>query len=125
MKPAQRKAARPTGAGDEDEVLDDTSNFAPPVEKFILVDGRMVIAEESRQVDFAHNIEARARDIDEAVVQSDERIYNYVNQNRIGKKAGLRTLTRWNDELTEKFYHGLRVFGTDFELISSLFGGGW
>lgn len=30
----------------------------------------------------------------------------------------------WTSEDTEKFYHGLRMFGTDFNMISKMFGGG-
>lgn len=125
MKPAQRKAARTTDRIPDAAEERESSVGAAAQMKMIIVDGQITVAEESRQLDFSHNIEARANIIDESLVQTDERIYNYVNQNRIGKNAGLRSTTKWSTELTDKLYQGLRMFGTDFELITSLFGGNW
>lgn len=119
MKPSQRKAAR------QIEAEEAPAQAPAVVPQMMIVDGQIVTTDESRQVDFSHNIEARANIIDESQIQTDERIYNYVNQNRIGKNAGLRNATKWTEELTDKLYQGLRVFGTDFELITNLFGGSW
>lgn len=51
-------------------------------------------------------------------------------ENEFSKRVTQRTYMRrqpkgnaWNAEDTEKFYHGLRMFGTDFNMISKLFGG--
>jgi transcription factor TFIIIB component B'' len=126
MKPSQRKAARETATGEGEELVDDPlATVALGVPQITLVNGQIAVVEESRQVDFSHNLTERVAAVDDALVQTDERIYNYINQNRIGKKAGLQSKTRWNRELTDKFYHGLRMFGTDFELIASFFGGDW
>ena len=123
-KASLRKAARATQiAANIEGGEDDEHAVDQPV--MTLVGGNIVVAEESRFVDFSHNATEAAVNIDESLIRSDEPIYNYVNQNRIGKHAGLRNATKWTAELTDKLYQGLRVFGTDFELIASLFGDGW
>jgi hypothetical protein len=55
------------------------------------------------------------------VALEDDRIYKYVNQGTLGKHAGQRRGARWDDEQTELFYKGLRMFGTDFSMIANLF----
>lgn len=51
-------------------------------------------------------------------------------ENEFSKRMTQQTYMRrqpkansWTAEDTEKFYHGLRMFGTDFNMISKLFGG--
>jgi hypothetical protein len=101
--------------GNPDEVAEDVH-----VPQQIIVNGQIVVAAESREVAFGAGVEqAVVEDADVAL--DDDRIYKYVNQGTVGKYAGLRGATRWNDENTELFYKGLRWFGTDFGMVSSLF----
>ena len=87
----------------------------------VIINGNIVADPDSRNVDFSTNVERRAA-ADEGSRKDVRRIYDYVNSNRIGKHAGLRgSSNRWGDESTELFYKGLRMFGTDFEMIASLF----
>lgn len=126
LKAAQRKAARGTHPLEGEEEI--TGEAAPPIiqqPQFAVVDGVVQLLSESTGVDLSRNLDQRAKDVLDADIQKDERIYNYVNQNRIGKKAGLRVRTKWNSELNDKFFQGLRMFGTDFELIANFFGGDW
>lgn len=129
-KTTQRRAARPKAVagheGEGDEVAEVNNHaLGVPAQTFHIVNGSIAVADDARLVEFSRNAVDAAVNVDESLIQSDETIYNYVNQNRIGKHAGLRNVTKWTDELNDKFYQGLRVFGTDFELISSLFGEGW
>jgi len=97
----------------------------PPVEEIhapqqIIVNGQIVVAAESREVAFGAGVEQAVIE-DADVALEDDRIYKYVNQGTVGKHAGLRRGTRWDDEKTELFYRGLRWFGTDFSMIANIF----
>jgi transcription factor TFIIIB component B'' len=97
----------------------------PPAEEIhapqqIIVNGQIVVAAESREVAFGAGVEQAVIE-DADVALEDDRIYKYVNQSTVGKHAGLRRGTRWDEEKTELFYRGLRWFGTDFSMIANLF----
>ena len=91
-------------------------------ERLVLVNGQIVIDESSRVID--RNAET-ARDADQAEGAIDEdSLTKRVNQATIGRKPGkVRTYSIWDDEETEQFYQGLRMFGTDFMMISKMFPG--
>jgi transcription factor TFIIIB component B'' len=91
-------------------------------ERLVLVNGQMVIDESSRVID--RNAET-ARDADQVEEAIDEdRLTKRVNQSTIGRKPGkVRSYSTWDDEQTEQFYQGLRMFGTDFMMISKMFPG--
>jgi transcription factor TFIIIB component B'' len=128
-KAAQRAALRKNArnktlaAGEEVVNIDAPADIAHP--RFEVVDDQIVVDAESTNVNYNKSAMARADNVDPQNIRSDERIYNYVNQNRIGKKAGLRSRTNWTAELTDKFYQGMGLFGTDFELIAGFFGEPW
>ncbi|KPI44514.1 uncharacterized protein AB675_8239 [Cyphellophora attinorum] len=125
LKAAERKAARAGGAGAATAEGEELITAAAAVPEFVMANGIIQVVESTRQIDFNDNIAERIAQVDESEIQTDERIYNYVNQNRIGKKAGLQTRTKWNDELDQKFWQGLRTFGTDFEMVARFLGGDW
>jgi transcription factor TFIIIB component B'' len=91
-------------------------------ERLVLVNGQMVIDESSRVID---RNAATAKDADhsgEAI--SEDRLTKRVNQATVGRKmATRRAYSTWDDEETEQFYQGLRLFGTDFMMISKMFPG--
>lgn len=80
---------------------------------------RIVINEESLQVDRAAKGAAERGDVQfEGVEEND--LTRRINQASWGKrdKSG-----GWGETLTEQFYDGLRMFGTDFNMISKMFPG--
>lgn len=91
-------------------------------ERLVLVNGQMVIDESSRVID---RNAATAREADELGEAIDEdHLTKRVNQSTVGRKPGaVRTYSIWDDEETEQFYQGLRMFGTDFMMISKMFPG--
>lgn len=91
-------------------------------ERLVLVSGQMLVDESSRVID---RNAATARDaelVEDAI--SEDRLTRRVNQATVGRKLGrVKNYTTWNDEETEQFYQGLRMFGTDFMMISKMFSG--
>lgn len=89
-------------------------------ERLVLVNGQMVIDESSRVIDRNAETARDADQVDEAI--DEDRLTKRVNQSTIGRKPGMtRTYSTWDDEQTEQFYQGLRMFGTDFMMISKMF----
>ena len=94
---------------------------APTVPKMTLRDGRITLEEDSRVVDRHAEIEQAA---DETVKEPDvDDVTRRVNQATIGRQSGVKRKGHWNEEMTNLFYKGLRMFGTDFMMISKMFPG--
>ena len=94
-------------------------SVAQNVPNTIIVDGQIRIDEDSLQIDrhAAAAIERAAEQL-EAVDESDlTRKVNAGSWMKRDRSGG------WNALLTERFYDGLRMFGTDFEMISKMFPG--
>ena len=94
-------------------------SVAQDVPNTIIVDGQIRIDEDSLQIDrhAAAAIERAAEQL-EAVDESDlTRKVNSGSWMKRDRSGG------WNALLTERFYDGLRMFGTDFEMISKMFPG--
>ncbi|KIW72978.1 hypothetical protein PV04_01134 [Phialophora macrospora] len=90
------------------------------VPKQIIVNGVIVVANESREVAFGAGLEQAAREQADVAIE-DDRIYKYVNQATLGKNAGRDKRSKWDEDTTNLFYQGLRMFGTDFSMIANLF----
>lgn len=91
----------------------------PAVPNTIIVDGQIQIDETTLQLDrHANAAVERAAEQLEGVDESE--LSRRVTQSTWGKrdKSG-----GWNEESTELFYDGLRMFGTDFEIISKMLPG--
>ncbi|KAJ6159052.1 hypothetical protein N7485_011878 [Penicillium canescens] len=82
-----------------------------------IVNGEIVLDNSSLQVD-RHADAARAAGDLEDVVESN--LTRKINQATYGKRSKTET---WDEEMTDLFYRGLRMFGTDFMVISKLFPG--
>lgn len=82
-----------------------------------MVNGRMVVDEQSLQID-RHANAAEEEDVVEEVEENDltRKVTSATWMKRERKEA-------WSEELTDRFYHGLSMFGTDFMIISKLFPG--
>ncbi|KIW35461.1 uncharacterized protein PV07_02157 [Cladophialophora immunda] len=115
----RREAARgETNASNNEEEHNGGEDAAVP--KQIIVNGQIVVAAESREVAFGAGVE-------EAVIQDanvaleDDRIYKYITSGTLGKHAGRARGNRWDEDQTNLFYKGLRMFGTDFTMVANLF----
>lgn len=108
-KPKKRKKAQ----GEKpDEAL---------VPKMAVVNGVIVSVAESREIDIRQNAEADAAREDANVITIDK-LTMRKNQNTIGKPKGLQgKQLQWNEEMDERFYKGVRMFGADMLMVSSLF----
>ena len=94
---------------------------APTVPKMTLRDGRIALEEDSRVVDRHAEIEQAA---DETVKELDmDDVTRRVNQSTVGRQSGVKRKGHWSEEMTDLFYKGLRMFGTDFMMISKMFPG--
>lgn len=82
-----------------------------------IVNGEIVLDNASLEVD-RHADAARAAGELEDVVENQ--LTRKVNQATYGKRTKNET---WDEEMTDLFYRGLRMFGTDFMVISKLFPG--
>ena len=83
-------------------------------------DGQIVINQESTEIDLHAGLEALVERDDDVI--EDRPITKRVNQSTIGRRPGLSGAgARWDDEATDLFYKGIRMFGTDMMMIASLF----
>ncbi|KAL2036964.1 hypothetical protein N7G274_010249 [Stereocaulon virgatum] len=94
-------------------------SVAQNVPRTYIVDGQIRIDEDSLQIDrHAAAAVERAHNQLEAVDETNlTRKVNSATWLKRDKSGG------WNALLTERFYDGLRMFGTDFEMISKMFPG--
>lgn len=97
----------------------DREEASRAVPNTIIVDGQIQIDETTLQLD-RHAYAAEERDAEQLEGVDESELTRRVNQGSWAKrdKSG-----SWNEESTDKFYDGLRMFGTDFEMISKLFPG--
>ena len=85
----------------------------------IIVNGQIQIDEDSLQID-RHAVAAAKRNIEQL---------EPVDENDLSRKITSASWLKrdrsggWNEILLNRFYRGLRMFGTDFELISKMFPG--
>lgn len=84
-----------------------------------VVDGQIVTNEESMQFD--RHAEAERSRGNYATVEENE-FSKRVNQMTYAARKPQKN--NWSEEDTETFYRGLRMFGTDFNMISKMFNGG-
>ncbi|KAI9797504.1 MAG: Transcription factor TFIIIB component B [Piccolia ochrophora] len=89
----------------------------PAVPKMRLVDGKMVLDDQSLRVDRHANAAAETETLEEIEENELTRRVNSGSWMKREKKEP------WDDEMTNLFYLGLRMFGTDFMIISRMFPG--
>ncbi|CAG8896499.1 unnamed protein product [Penicillium egyptiacum] len=82
-----------------------------------IVNGEIVLDSTSLQVDRHADAARAAGDLEDVVESSFTR---KINQASYGRRTKTET---WDEELTDLFYRGLRMFGTDFMVISKMFPG--
>ena len=95
------------------------SNTQQTVPQMEIVNGMLVLVEGSNRVD--RHAGARANQaIDEQAITHESSLSRRTNQ-RTNMKTSKRE--NWDEEMTELFYDGLRMFGTDFGMIAIMFPG--
>ncbi|KAL0931983.1 myb-like DNA-binding domain-containing protein [Colletotrichum truncatum] len=88
--------------------------------QFQIIDGQIVVDQNSLALDRHAIADAAAEDMLE-IEENDFTTLTTQNSYRTGSK--LKGPNVWTEEETELFYRGLRMFGTDFQMISGMFPG--
>lgn len=97
-------------------------NSAPMQPLMTVENGQIVINPESTEIDPHQGLQEDAERQDNVI--EERAITKRVNQMTVGKRSGIwGPGTRWDEEMTDLFYKGIRMFGTDLMMISSLFPG--
>ncbi|KAJ5980049.1 hypothetical protein N7481_007347 [Penicillium waksmanii] len=118
---AQEEAASTTGtpmkakAPEGDRSSEPAKPAAGPVMR--IVNGEIVLDTASLEVDRHADAAREAGDLEDVV---ENQLTRKVNQATYGKRSKTES---WDEEMTDLFYRGLRMFGTDFMVISNMFPG--
>ncbi|MCJ1392358.1 Transcription factor TFIIIB component B [Xylographa bjoerkii] len=96
----------------------DRSRLRALVPSVRIVNGQLVHDESSRTIDRVA-LANESRGDDEAVVVVDS-LSHKVNSGTYMKRE---RKSKWNEAMTDQFYDGLRMFGTDFSMICKMFPG--
>lgn len=113
--PASDSAKKPAPALPRLIVEEAPGDSVPQLE---IVDGHIRINEASMQYD-RHAAADQARGV--VLEQEEDDFTTPVTQRTYMRRQPQGNF--WTDAETIKFYHGLRMFGTDFNMISKMFGG--
>lgn len=89
------------------------------VPKTIIMDGQIMIDPDSLQIDRHANANAARLGEELSPVEENDLSRRVTS----GKWVKRDRSGGWNNELLDRFYQGLRMFGTDFEIISRMFPG--
>lgn len=98
---------------------DREQDMAQAVPNTIIVNGEIQLDQSSLQIDRHAHAQAE-RDADQLEVVDESEITRRVNSASWLKREKTES---WDEENTELFFNGLRMFGTDFEMISKMFPG--
>lgn len=124
----QRERKRAVAAGEMpppetvDQMLERVGrerDMAQAVPTTIIVNGQIQIDQSSLQIDRHAHAQAE-RDAERMEVVDESEITRRVNAGSWLKREKTES---WDEENTDLFYNGLRMFGTDFEMISKMFPG--
>ena len=90
--------------------------------EFLIQDGKIVAG--SREIDRQAATTIIANAVLEEDVREDTDIYKRINSSTVGpSKSQIAPGQQWDDLSTEQFYQGLKMFGTDFKMISNMIPG--
>ncbi|KAJ0147667.1 Transcription factor TFIIIB component B'' [Colletotrichum tanaceti] len=90
--------------------------------QFQIIDGQIVVDQNSLSLD-RHAIAAAAAEGEDMLEIEENDFTTLTTQNSYRTGSKLKGPNVWNEEETELFYRGLRMFGTDFQMISGMFPG--
>ncbi|KAL4988976.1 hypothetical protein BDW68DRAFT_81095 [Aspergillus falconensis] len=127
----RKKAQQEDGQKDETAAKQPLTEFAPKEDQtgntpnkslqagpvMRIVNGEIVLDTDSLQVDRHADAERNGDDLEDVVENS---LTRKINQATYGKRSKTES---WDEDMTELFYRGLRMFGTDFMVISKMFPG--
>lgn len=122
--PAPSQPAAAAAAARAPELEQQQPELEPLGPRFIQVDGQIVLDQSSLTLDRHAREQQRALAAGETLIEEEEHEFSRLttsNSFRTGSK--LRGPNLWNEEDTERFYQGLGMFGTDFQLIAGMFPG--
>ena len=92
------------------------------VPELVIENGQLVVA--SRDIDRHADTTTAANAVTEADIREDTDIYKRINSSTVGpQRSTIPKGQRWDDLSTEMFYQGLKMFGTDFKMISNMIPG--
>ncbi|KAL4898562.1 hypothetical protein BDV59DRAFT_167128 [Aspergillus ambiguus] len=97
-----------------DNLVDKQSQSGPQMR---IVNGEIVLDTTSLQVDRHADAARNAGELEDVVENS---LTRRINQSSYGKRSKTES---WDEDMTDLFYRGLRMFGTDFMMISKFFPG--
>lgn len=97
--------------------LEKTPRAKPAGPVMRIVNGEIVLDAASLQVDRHADAAREAGELEDVV---ENPLTRKINQATYGKRTKTES---WDEEMTDLFYRGLRMFGTDFMMISKLFPG--
>ena len=107
----------PVGQRQERQKREKKPQQAAP--ELLIVDGQITFDQSTLQID-RHANAAIERNREQLESVEENVLSRRVNQNNYMK---IDRCGSWNEMLTDQFYDALRMFGTDFEMISKLFPG--
>ncbi|KAK4991709.1 hypothetical protein LTR66_006485 [Elasticomyces elasticus] len=129
-RPASGEDGTDEDAEDEEDEEDDPTRGAGTVPRLRIVNGQIVIDESSLIIN--REKAARRAMVGQIPVEGEDitkRInsHTWLNNNKRDIRDRVPTwmakADRWDDEETDRFYDALRMFGTDFAMISRMFPG--
>ncbi|PYH48220.1 transcription factor TFIIIB subunit BDP1 [Aspergillus saccharolyticus JOP 1030-1] len=112
--PVKANGHQPTPTADGNGLLDNKSQAGPVMR---IVNGEIVLDTASLQVDRHADAARNAGELEDVV---ENTLTRKINQSTYGKRSKTES---WDENMTDLFYRGLRIFGTDFMMISKLFPG--
>ncbi|KAF3483692.1 uncharacterized protein GIQ15_03016 [Arthroderma uncinatum] len=128
-KKKEREERRKGGDGDQSAKRDSTDTPKPVAKTSMrqsaevtgpqmrIVNGEIVLDASSLQIDRHADADRNADDMEEV---EENPLTRRINAASFGKRTKLET---WDEAMTDLFYKGLRMFGTDFMMISKMFPG--
>lgn len=112
---AEQQAANPvSGVDTAQHTLEDDNTRRVPGTQII---GDEIMISDDQQLDF-HKEAAEQREREQLESVDEDDLSRRVNSQTYMKREKLNV---WSEELTDLFYDGLRMFGTDFGMISKMF----
>ncbi|PYH88538.1 transcription factor IIIB, Bdp1 subunit [Aspergillus ellipticus CBS 707.79] len=113
--PVKQNTTEPSPSEPSNDPLDNKPQAGGPVMR--IVNGEIVLDAASLQVDRHADAARNAGELEDVVENS---LTRKINQATYGKRSKTES---WDEEMTDLFYRGLRMFGTDFMMISKMFPG--
>ncbi|KAL2815943.1 hypothetical protein BJX63DRAFT_430538 [Aspergillus granulosus] len=115
LTPIKQTPTEASPAAEIGQIHGSKASQAGPVMR--IVNGEIVLDHASLHVDRHADAEKNGGDLEDVIENS---LTRKINQATYGKRSKTES---WDEEMTDLFYRGLRMFGTDFMVISKMFPG--